>query len=259
MQHFSKLVQLPDVLRRANIHKTRGIQVPVLFEWLITTIFTRYSIFRAESDPHFTKKTARNCLNNRHTNWQRLVILLAVRLIQYVKHFTDTRRAQALILDDYYIDPQGVRFNFQKYVARKDKTGFTRQFHRYLAEAIDENQQPIPAALTKGGRTRYIDVNPEWEFFKAQQRAKLTSKTEGKIYARRKIDVESVFGHLKAYLHFTRFTVRGNIPVKRQMVFMLMAMNLGKVAKQLSALSALNQIKRTKARNLRDFRVLVLF
>lgn len=161
--------------------------------------------------------------------------------------------------DDYYIDPQGVRFNFQKYVARKDKTGFTRQFHRYLAEAIDENQQPIPAALTKGGRTRYIDVNPEWEFFKAQQRAKLTSKTEGRIYARRKIDVESVFGHLKAYLHFTKFTVRGNIPVKRQMGFMLMAMNLGKVAKRLFALSALNQIKRTKARNLRDFRVLVLF
>jgi transposase len=152
-----------------------------------------------------------------------------------------------------------VRFNFQKYTTRKDKYGFTRQFHHYLAEAVDENQQPIADALTKGGRVRAIDVNLEWEFFKAQQREKLSNKTEGKIYARRKIDVESVFGHLKAYLRFTRFTVRGNIPVKRQMGFMLMAMNLGKAAKRLSALSTSRQNKWTKTGNLRDFQVLVHF
>jgi transposase/uncharacterized small protein (DUF1192 family) len=160
--------------------------------------------------------------------------------------------------DDYYIDPKGVRFNFQKYVTRKDKYGFTRQLHHYLAESVDENQQPIADVLTKGGRVRAIDVNPEWEFFKAQQREKLSNKTEGKIYARRKIDVESVFGHLKAYLGFTRFTVRGNVPVKRQMGLMLMAMNLGKVAKRMNALLIQRQNKRTKIRNLRDFRVLVL-
>jgi transposase len=161
--------------------------------------------------------------------------------------------------DDYYIDPKGVRFNFQKYTTRKDKYGFTRQFHHYLAEAVDENQQPIAEALTKGGRVRYIDVNPEWEYFKAQQREKLSSKTEGKIYGRRKIDVESVFGHLKAYLHFTRFTVRGHVPVKRQMGFMLMAMNLGKVAKQLGVSSPSKKNKWIKTGNLRDFRVLIHF
>ena len=161
--------------------------------------------------------------------------------------------------DDYYIDPKGVRFNFQKYVTRKDKYGFERQFHRYLAEAVDENQQPIPNALTNGGRKRYIDVNPEWEYFKAQQREKLASKTEGQIYARRKTDVESVFGHLKAYLHFTRFTVRGNDAVKRQMGLMLMAMNLGKVAKRMVASLIPKERIRTKIRNLRDFRSWSLF
>lgn len=39
-------------------------------------------------------------MNDPRTNWQRLVTLLAVRLIQYVHHFTDSRRRQALILDD---------------------------------------------------------------------------------------------------------------------------------------------------------------
>ncbi len=100
MQHFTKLVHLPVILRRANIHKTRGIGVPILFEWLITTIFARYSISRAQRNPKFTKKTVRNCLNDSHTNWQKLVILLAIYLIQYVEHFTDARRAQAFILDD---------------------------------------------------------------------------------------------------------------------------------------------------------------
>ncbi|TDG90917.1 hypothetical protein C5L29_001893 [Lactiplantibacillus pentosus] len=44
--HFSKLVHLPAILRRANITKTRGVRVTVLFEWLLTTIFNRYSIYR---------------------------------------------------------------------------------------------------------------------------------------------------------------------------------------------------------------------
>jgi len=98
-KHFSKLVQLPVALRRANVLKTKGTPVPILLEWLLSTIFHRYSIFRATATD-FSKKTARNCLNDPRTNWQRLVTLLAVRLIQYVHHFTDSRRRQALILDD---------------------------------------------------------------------------------------------------------------------------------------------------------------
>lgn len=156
MQHFSKLVQLPDVLRRANIHKTRGIQVPVLFEWLITTIFTRYSIFRAESDPHFTKKTARNCLNNRHTNWQRLVILLAVRLIQYVKHFTDTRRAQALILDDSLFKREFSRKT--ELLARVFDHNHQRYYHGFRTLTLgwsDGNTfLPVDFALMSSGKAK---------------------------------------------------------------------------------------------------------
>ncbi|MGQ2375400.1 transposase [Companilactobacillus zhachilii] len=45
------------------------------------------------------------------------------------------------------------------------------------------------------------------------------------------MDVESVFGHLKSYLNFTKFTVRGSENIKKQMGFILMAMNIGKLAK----------------------------
>ena len=98
--HFSKLVHLSAILRRVNIHKSRGIKTERLFEWLLTTIFNRYSIFRAEKANDFSKRTVRNCLNDPHINWQRLVQLLAIHLIQYVQHFTDPRRRQALIIDD---------------------------------------------------------------------------------------------------------------------------------------------------------------
>lgn len=99
-KHFSKLVHLSDILRSANIHKTKGVNVVLLLEWLLTTIFNRYSIFRADESNLFSKKTVRNCLNNAHTNWQKLVQLLAINLITYVEKFTDPRRRQALIIDD---------------------------------------------------------------------------------------------------------------------------------------------------------------
>ena len=94
------MVHLSAVLRRSNIFKARGIQTELLFEWLLTTIFNRYSIFRAEPATTFSKRTVRNCLNNAHTNWQRLVQLVGVRLAEYVQKFTDSRRRQALIIDD---------------------------------------------------------------------------------------------------------------------------------------------------------------
>jgi transposase len=155
--------------------------------------------------------------------------------------------------DDYYINPQGVRFNFQKYVTKTDKYGFTRQFHRYQAESKDENQDRIDAAFTKGNRVKYIDINPDWEYFKANEREQLSDDTGAAIYARRKIDVESVFGHLKAYLRFTRFTVRGNDKVNKQMGFALMAMNMGKLATQLAYIHYRSKRKEARTRNLRNF------
>ncbi|MDB7660563.1 transposase [Lacticaseibacillus rhamnosus] len=100
MKHFSKLVQLSHLLRRANIHKTRGVHVTDLFEWALGTIFARYSFERANPDPRFSTKTVRNCLNDARTNWQRLVLMVAIHLINYVAHFADSRRTQALIIDD---------------------------------------------------------------------------------------------------------------------------------------------------------------
>ncbi|MGZ1667875.1 transposase, partial [Staphylococcus argenteus] len=53
-----------------------------------------------------------------------------------------------------------------------------------------------------------------------------------KIYSQRKIDVEPVFGFMKAILGFTRMSVRGINKVKRELGFALMALNKRKIAAQ---------------------------
>ena len=79
--YFFKLVHLSEVLRQANAQKRKGIKITSLFQWIILSIFQRYSLHRAEADPSFSKRTARNCLNDARINWQRLVLLVAVRLV----------------------------------------------------------------------------------------------------------------------------------------------------------------------------------
>lgn len=141
--------------------------------------------------------------------------------------------------DDYYIDPKGVRFNFNCYRERTDKYGFTRQFKEYIAEKYDENQQLIAAALTPKGYLRRISVNEAWEYFKAKERKLLSAPETGLVYAQRKIDVEPIFGKMKAYLHFNRFSVRGLEKTKKEAGIVIMALNILK-------LTAIGRLKRQK-------------
>lgn len=133
--------------------------------------------------------------------------------------------------DDYYIDPQNVRFNFKRLSKRTDKYGLVRDFKIYEAESKTENLENIPNALTAKGNIRQITVNPAYEYHKAKVKTEFSKEENQKIYAQRKIDVESVFGRLKAYFGFTRFSVRGLKQVKREAGIALMAMNMNKLAK----------------------------
>lgn len=134
--------------------------------------------------------------------------------------------------DDYFIDPKGTRFNFHAYRNRTDKYGFKRAFKEYVAEKYDENNVLKPSALTKRGYVRRINVNGSWEYFKAKQRKLLSKSETASIYARRKINVESVFGGLKGYLRFNRFSVRGLDRVKKEAGIAIMAMNIRKLVAQ---------------------------
>lgn len=71
-------------------------------------------------------------------------------------------------------------------------------------------------------------MNEKWEQQKEYVRTKLSEEKTRTIYRQRKIDVEQVFGFLKANLGFTRFSVRGKSRVGNEMGLALLAVNLRK-------------------------------
>ena len=60
-------------------------------------------------------------------------------------------------------------------------------------------------------------------------RSKLSEAKTGEFYRQRKIDVEPVFGFLKANLGFTRFSLRGKPKVETEIGLALMATNIRKL------------------------------
>ena len=107
--------------------------------------------------------------------------------------------ANALIIRETIIE-EVLPFNFKAYRTETDSYGVTRDFKEYVAEKLDEQQQVISESLTSKGNLRKIKVNPLLEYFKAKQSELLTEPETNTIYAQRKIDVESAFGHLKTCL-----------------------------------------------------------
>ena len=73
--------------------------------------------------------------------------------------------------------------------------------------------------------------NYNWEYFKSQINKKLSEPETKNIYSQR-IDVEPVFGFMKAIWGFIRMSVRGLNKVKRELGFVLMALNIRKVVAQ---------------------------
>jgi transposase len=130
--------------------------------------------------------------------------------------------------NDVYLCPNQQRLLFKYHSVRTDKAGFTRRFKVYECE--DCSGCPFRSSCTKAkeGNNRKFMVNEKWEQQKKYVREKLSEEKTGSIYRQRKIDVEPVFGFLKANLSFTRFSVRGKSKVENEMGFALMAVNLRK-------------------------------
>ncbi|WP_429958802.1 transposase [Enterococcus sp. AZ196] len=83
-------------------------------------------------------------------------------------------------------------------------------------------------------------MNTTLEYFKAKQRALLSAPETRSSYAQCKIDVESIFGHLKACLSWTRLSVRGIDKGRNEVGITLLAVNFKK-------LSLSQQYKKKKA------------
>jgi transposase len=130
--------------------------------------------------------------------------------------------------EDTFLCPNSRKLWFSHYSKRTDRYGFTREFKVYECEDCSDCQFRDLCTKAQEGKNRTIYINEKWENQKEYIKDKLSDEKTGEIYGKRKIDVEPVFGFLKANLRFCRFSVRGKTKVKNELGFALMAVNLRK-------------------------------
>lgn len=99
-----------------------------------------------------------------------------------------------------------------------------------IYECEDYTDCPLKSLCTKSKGNRKIYWNPIYEEMKAKARAALGDEQKASLYAKRKADVESVFGNIKSNLLFTRFLLRGLKKVQTEFGIVAIAHNILKVA-----------------------------
>ncbi|BFH62579.1 IS1182 family transposase [Paenibacillus azoreducens] len=130
--------------------------------------------------------------------------------------------------DDRFICPNGQYVRFKKYQMKKNASGLEQSFKIYECE--DCSDCPLKASCTKAKGNRQVHWNTIWEELKAKAKKALEDDERSAIYARRKVEVESVFGHIKGNRSFRRFSLRGMEKVHTEFGIVALAHNLLKVA-----------------------------
>lgn len=118
-----------------------------------------------------------------------------------------------------FTHPDGTVYSFRYLSRRKNTSGYQSEVKVY--KPADPDSAPQKALY-------YYE---EYQTLKQTEAEKLLSEEGATIYAQRQIDVEPVFGQIKAVLGFTRRHLWGKSKVKTYIGLALMANNLKKYAK----------------------------
>ena len=97
---FIHLIGLGRLSKQINFKRHSTIPLTAVITWLFEAIFSRRSLYRAQPSRWFSSRTARNILNDGRINWQKLLCLVAAKIISILTPFIDKRRRLALIVDD---------------------------------------------------------------------------------------------------------------------------------------------------------------
>lgn len=155
--------------------------------------------------------------------------------------------------DDRFVCPNGRYVRFKKYQTKKNASGLEQSFKIYECE--DCSDCPFKASCTKAKGNRQVHWNTIWEELKAKAKKALEDDEKSAIYARRKVEVESVFGHIKGNRSFRRFSLRGLEKVHTEFGIVALAHNLLKVAGiRLATFLQKRQNKKSWTENMTFFR-----
>jgi Transposase DDE domain len=163
---------------------------------------------------------------------------------QIQKDIKNAKNWTYLEQEDCFICPNGRKVTFKKYQNKKNQSGYEQSFKIYECE--DCTDCPLKAQCTKAKGNRQVHWNTVFEEMKAKAKTALECEEKAAIYARRKVEVESVFGHIKGNRSFRRFSLRGLDKVHVEFGIVALAHNILKVAGIRQLLSEKNR-KNTKA------------
>ncbi|MEK5441268.1 IS1182 family transposase [Fredinandcohnia sp. FSL W7-1320] len=161
---------------------------------------------------------------------------------KYKKDIKNAKNWTYVEEDDCFICPNGMNVTFKKYQNKKNQSGYEQSFKIYECE--DCTDCPLKAQCTKAKGNRQVHWNTIFEEMKAKAKAALECEEKTAIYAQRKVEVESVFGHIKGNRSFRRFSLRGLNKVNVEFGIVALAHNILKVAGIRQLLSEKNRTTR---------------
>jgi transposase len=129
---------------------------------------------------------------------------------------------------DELICPTGNPLTYQYSTHPKTENGYRGERRCY--EAQDCTGCPLKEACTKAQGNRKVFLGFQLKAWRQQARENLTSEQGQKLRSWRGVEVESVFGRLKADWGFRRFLLRGIEKVKTEFGLLCIAQNMAKLA-----------------------------
>ena len=130
---------------------------------------------------------------------------------------------------NYYVCPMGQKMHSIGKTEEKNESGYIQQKEKYRAENCSGCS--LRSACYKGRGNRVIEVNHNLQRLKEEVREVLQSEEGKRLYAKRKIEVEPVFGNIKQNKGFRRFMLRGKEKVNTEFGLIAIAHNLSKAIK----------------------------
>lgn len=155
---FFKQIGLGEIIHQINFKRHSLVSPLKLIKWLITTIFARKSLYRAQPAVDFTTRTVRNFLNDGRINWQKLTCLMTSQVIKVLRPFIDSRRRFALIVDDsLFARPYAKQTELVARIYDHDKHQYLRGYRALTLGWSDANTfLPVNFALMSSRKRKNI-------------------------------------------------------------------------------------------------------
>ena len=128
---------------------------------------------------------------------------------------------------------QAIELDTQEPISSEQLTEFAQLLEEELA-GLSQDIEETPVKGPDLAPQKGLYVNERYQVLKRKESQALLSDEGSHIFAQRKVDVEPVFGQIKACLGYKRCNLRGRRQVKIDMGLVLMANNLLKYNKKLT-------------------------